>query len=447
MSKAQTSPETPKRRRIEPRTLQGFSDYLPKQMVTRRYVENTLRKVFESFGYGELQTPCLEYQEILTGKYGEDEKLIYKFTDNGDRKVALRYDLTVPLARVIGQHQNEITLPFKRYHIEKVWRADSPRKGRKREFYQCDVDIVGVANIAADAEILLILHTGFAALGLDDHIIMLNNRQITNAFIRTLNIPEDKAIEVFRSIDKYDKVGLEGVEKELKERGIEQKNIPEILEFIDCDGKSNQQILEQAESRVGSDPDGQKGIEQIKSVLEILEHYGVPEKNIRFNLRLARGLDYYTSLVFEVLVPKFGGMSLAGGGRYGELCGLFAGKEITATGVAFGFEPICAALEEFGLGPKLHVADVLVTVFGEAYLRDSLEISQKLRAAGLKVELYPDPTAKLGKQFKYADANNIPYAIVIGEDEKKKKEVMLKNMQSGEQETVNPGELIKRLAK
>lgn len=433
-------------KKITPRTLQGFFDYLPHEMTLRQYVSDTWRQIFEKYGYGRLETPCLEYAEILSGKYGEEEKLIYNFEDRGGRKVALRYDHTVPLARAIAQHQNQIKLPFKRYEIAKVWRADAARKGRKREFYQCDVDIVGTKSTLSDAEIIFILHEGFNALDLKKHQILINNRKVLNGFIRYLNIPNDKGIEVYRSVDKFDKIGLKGVQNELQSRGVPTKAIPKILNFIKYHGQNPKAVIDHFAKMLNQDEEAQQGIEELRELVKHLKDYGVSQKNYQITPCLVRGLDYYTGIVFEVVIPEYSRTSLAGGGRYDDLCTLFLGKQIPALGVAVGFEPICLALQEMKKGPKnLAPSQVLVTIFNPELVPESLKLAHLLRENNVKTTLYYDPTHKLGKQFEYADKNQIPFAIVLGPDEKKQKKVVLKDLNTGKQSKLSVPSLIKKL--
>ncbi|MBI2464164.1 histidine--tRNA ligase [Candidatus Peregrinibacteria bacterium] len=446
---------------VQPRTLQGFFDYLPEDMVIRSHVRDTWRDVFERFGYGQLETPALEYADILKGKYGEEEKLIYQFKDRGNREVALRYDQTVPLARVIAEHYSKLTFPFKRYEINRVWRADAARKGRKREFYQCDIDIVGTKSLMADVEIIAVLHEGFKALGLKDHVISINNRKIIDGFIATLKIPEEKQREVFRSIDKLDKIGKDGVLEELEKRGISKTAIPKIMNYLKIQesiglkdnlykkGTADQEyeqdfkkILKQMEFA----EKGKEGVREIEEMLHYADVYGIDRKHFKIDPSLVRGLDYYTGSIFEIRVPSFGLTSLAGGGRYDGLIGMFAGKEIPAVGVGIGFEPICMALQELDLGPKdANTTQVLVTIFSEEYVKESYEMTRFLRKHEIRTELWLDKNTKLGKQFQYADRKSIPYAIVIGPEEKTSGMVVVKNMKTGEQQSIPSKDVLKAL--
>lgn len=423
---------------ITPRTLQGFFDYLPQDMLIRQYVKDTWRGIFEKYGYGQLETPSLEYAEILFGKYGEEEKLIYNFKDHGQRHVALRYDQTVPLARVIAQNLgSKITLPFKRYEIGRVWRADAARKGRKREFYQCDADIIGSSSLLCEAEILSLLHDGFNAFGLTDHVIVISHRSLLKVFLEELVIPKEKVPEIYRAVDKYDKIGLKGVEKELENREIPRKKVHQILNFIDNSTTDNQKALQNLEKNIGKNKDGREALKQIHQLISYLTLSDIASQNYRINQALVRGLDYYTGIVFEVTVPRFGTNSLAGGGRYDDLLTMFTHEKITGTGVGIGFEPLCMALEELHLHSGARtISDILVTIFDKSLIQPCLEITHALRKQGVKAELYLIEDEKIGKQVKYADKKNIPYTLVYGLDEHKEKTVILKNMNTGEQQKI-----------
>jgi len=331
---------------IKPRTLQGFFDYFPQDMVLRRHVENTIRKVFRSHGYDEINTPSIEYAEILFGKYGEDEKLIYNFKDHGDRHVALRYDQTVPLARFVAEHNREIVFPFKRFEIGKVWRADAARKARKREFIQCDVDIIGTDSIYSDAEILFVVHDVFQALNMSDCTIKLSNRKILISIFENQNFNQKQIISIVRTIDKFDKIGLEGVLKEIKTKDelLDFTKTEKIIkDLFSLDNKPFQEYLEVLSPYI---PANNQGIEETKQLIRLLKHYGLKEnQDFNFDITLVRGLDYYTGMVFEVKNNHYKA-SFAGGGRYADLCSLYSNNQYSGVGVGIGFEPICIYLQE-----------------------------------------------------------------------------------------------------
>ncbi len=392
---------------INPQTLKGFRDFLPSEARKRQFAINTLKQVFESYGFEPLETPALEYEEILLGKYGDEgDKLMYRFEDNGKRKVALRYDQTVPLARVVAQYQNEIPMPFKRYQIQNVWRAENTQKGRFREFLQCDIDIVGQKSQAADAEIIVIAARSLEKLGFKNYKIRVGDRKLFEG------IPP-AAITI---IDKLKKIGEEKVIAELKEKNLDEKILDKIK--------------------------NSKPSENIEFILAIAQEMGIAEQ-VYFDPTLARGLNYYTGMILEVEVDGFDAGSVGGGGRYDNLIGLFADKQIPAVGFAFGFDRLMNAMEELSLFPKdLQTTKVLVTVFSPDIMEESLNCSLLIRNAGVATELYLDENlpagrqgAKMEKQLKYADQKGIPFVVIIGPDEVSKNMITLRNMKTREQIT------------
>ncbi|OGK17273.1 histidine--tRNA ligase [Candidatus Roizmanbacteria bacterium RIFCSPHIGHO2_02_FULL_40_13b] len=382
-------------------TLKGFRDFLPGQMKLRQSVISVVKNVFESYGFEPLETPALEYSEILTGKYGEEgDKLMYKFEDNGGRSVALRYDQTVPLARVIAQYQNELPMPFKRYQIQPVWRAENTQRGRYREFLQVDGDIVGTDSILADVEIVVIVAKCLEALGFSGIKIRINDRALFS------NIPP-RAVQL---IDKLKKVGEEKVRQSLKDEGFDET----ILDTLTASKKTR----------------------YLKNFFELINVSGLDSDTVIFDPTLARGLDYYTSLIFEVEVEGYNVGSVCGGGRYDKLIGMFSGNDIPAVGFAFGFDRLIEAMEALKISQPKNNNTVLVTIFSEEYKNNSIELAQTLRQNNIACELYLDETAKLDKQLKYADKKGIAYVIIIGPEEKEKNVVKLKNMKTGEQKEV-----------
>lgn len=359
---------------IEPRTLKGFRDFLPNEARKRAYVIEKLKSVFESYGFEPLETPALEYAEILTGKYGEEgDKLMYKFKDNGDRDVALRYDQTVPLARVIAEYGDKLPMPFKRYQIQNVWRAENTQKGRFREFLQCDIDTVGTNSANADTEIISCLNDSLKTLGFENFKILINDRALFKDYT-------GKAIII---IDKLKKIGEEGVKKELTDAGL--------------DGS----LLNQIQT---SQP-----TERLSELLK--------DSKLVFEPTLARGLDYYTGLIIEVEIEGYSGGSVAGGGRYDELVGMFANKQIPAVGAAFGFDRLIEAMDELGLFPgELCTSKVLVLSLPELEEK-ALEIATKLRTEEINTEVYLDSNAEKGKQFSYAEKKGIPYSVIPNNDD------------------------------
>lgn len=403
-------------------TLKGFRDFLPVEARKRQYVINTLRSVFESYGFEPLETPTLEYEEILMGKYGEEgDKLMYRFEDNGGRRVAMRYDQTVPLARVVAQYgsasspqgQPLLPFPFKRYQVQPVWRAENTQKGRFREFLQCDIDTVGVESQAADAEIVSVVAKSFEALGFTKYKILLNDRKIFGS------IPP-KAITI---IDKLEKVGGEKVKQELREKGYDEA------------------FLEKVQNS--------KLTDDLNLIIEIAKGMGVDANKIVFEPTLARGLDYYTGMILEVEIDGYDVGSVGGGGRYDKLVGMFlpAGRQVPAVGFAFGFDRIIEAMDEMQLFPdELQTVQVLVTIMGQEYADDAMEIASKLRANNVNTELWLDAHAKMEKQLKYADQKGIAYAVILGPEEKEKGVVTLKNLKTHEQKQTTIEELTELLS-
>lgn len=386
--------------KIEPRTLKGFRDFLPQDTRKRQFVISKLKETFELYGFEPLETPTLEYEEILLGKYGEEgDKLMYRFRDNGDRKVALRYDQTVPLARVIAQHRNDISFPFKRYQIQNVFRADNTQRGRFREFLQCDIDTVGTDSVQADIEILQLISQAFNSLGFTSFSIFLNDRSIFDG------IPK----EGIATIDKLKKIGKDGVISELQEKNID----PALFEQVTLATPT----------------------ERLQKILDNTE-------NTIFEPTLARGLDYYTATIIEVEVEGYTAGSVGGGGRYDELIGMFMNDNVPAVGFAFGFDRIIEAMEEMKLFPDdIGHKTTLVTIFDPHHAKYSGKIAQDLRSKGISAELYLDENAKMDKQLKYADKNNFTYAIIAGPEEVQNNTAVLKNLRARSQETLHTTEL------
>ncbi|HXS15342.1 MAG TPA: histidine--tRNA ligase [Candidatus Saccharimonadales bacterium] len=402
-------------------TLKGFRDFLPKEARKREYVKSTLKKVFESYGFEPLETPILEYEEILTGKYGEEgDKLLYRFVDNGGRNVAMRYDQTVPLSRVVAQYQNELPTPFKRYQMQNVYRADNTQKGRYREFMQCDIDTVGVNTALSDAEIVAVVLAGYKALGFTNIKVLVNDR----------NVFEGMTPQIIGTIDKLKKIGEDGVIEELVARGS-CKNAVEATNLL-------QSIIDA------------KMPERLQEIFAQLRILGI-ENDVVFSPTLARGLDYYTGLILEVESPDYPVGSLGGGGRYDNLIGMFAGKQIPAVGFAFGFDRTVEAMDTLNLFPKeleRAAVQVLITIFDGGLEQKSIEASSYLRANNIATELFLGEIRDknpLEKQLKYADQKGIPYAVIIGPEESEKNLVTLKNLATREQQQLDLDELLKKL--
>lgn len=424
----------------KPQILKGFRDYLPEQMILRQEVMKRIRDVFEAHGFEPLDTPVLEYMEILTGKAGENEKLMYHFKDAGQREIGLRYDLTVPLARFVAMHPNDIVLPFKRYHMAPVWRAEKPQRGRFREFWQCDADIVGINSTLADAEALSTFVDAYRAIGLEKAVVLINHRKLLEALATMAGVPSENAIGVFRIIDKLDKIGADKVRSELITYGASDDAADTILRIITTQGTSSE-LLDMAEAELGGIEQGQLAIEDLRALLGHMESLGVPSQNYRIDLALARGIDYYTGPVWEVQVeePKVG--SVGGGGRYDGLVGTFLGRDIPATGISLGIERIVEVIQEFDLLPTARSAAQVAMVFIEDTFADAGIIARELREAGFKIDQSLAGNRGIGAQLKYADRRGIPYALIPGSDELANNQVSLKNLSSGDQQLIDRDKL------
>lgn len=447
---------------IKPSLAKGTRDFTPVEMVKRNFIYDTIKTVFKKYGYAEIQTPSFENLSTLTGKYGDEgDKLIFKILNSGEylkdpkkkafdfseeensnklipliSEKALRYDLTVPFARYVVMHQHEITLPFKRFQVQPVWRADRPQKGRYREFYQCDVDVVGSESLLNEAEFILIYNEALAKLGLKDFTVKINNRKILSGIAEIIGKP-DLIIDMTVAIDKLDKIGLDGVSKELLERGFTEDDLEKLRPVILLEG-SNEEKLASLKEVLATSETGLKGIAEIETVfayVESLISYALPlTAKLELDITLARGLNYYTGCIFEVKTNEVAMGSIGGGGRYDDLTGMFGLKDLTGVGVSFGADRIYDVLEELNLFPASAEigTKVLISNFDAEAEKYALPILQQFRNAGISAELYPSST-KLKKQIAYADAKKIPYVILIGGDEIASGELTLKDMHSGEQ--------------
>lgn len=455
---------------IKPSLAKGTRDFSAKEMEKRNFIFDTLKKVFKKFGYNEIQTPSFENLSTLTGKYGEEgDQLIFKILNSGDflnkapedltndknstklipyiSDKALRYDLTVPFARYVVMHQHEITLPFKRFQIQPVWRADRPQRGRYREFYQCDVDVVGSTSLLNEAEFILIYNEALTALGLKDFTIKINNRKVLTGIAEVLGKPE-LIVAMTVAIDKLDKIGLEGVNRELLERGFEEADLEVLRPIILLEGGSKEK-LESLRLILAHSDIGLEGIEEVEEVFGYLKSFGKPdllEKIVEVDITLARGLNYYTGCIFEVKTNEVAMGSIGGGGRYDDLTGMFGLKGLTGVGVSFGADRIYDVLEELNLFPPSAsaVTKVLIVNFDKSLEQHTLPLLLKLRNEGIAAELYP-VVAKLRKQMGYADDKNIPYVLLVGEQEVESGEFSVKDMATGGQKLLNIDEVISLL--
>lgn len=431
--------------KITPKILKGFRDYLPEKMISRGKIINTVIEVYERFGFVPLETPALEYAETLLGKYGEEpDKLVYQFRDYGGRKVALRYDLTVPLARVVAMYP-DLPKPFKRYQIAPVWRAEKPQKGRFREFIQCDVDIVGTSSIMADAEIVGVMYETMKALGFNNFVIQINNRKVLDGLISNLEIDKSKSLMIFRILDKLGKIGPKGVKKELSEENLPEEKVMKLLDFIRTKG-NNQEILTQLKELLSDSSEAMNGVGELKSILSYSKEVGIPEENLRINLAIVRGLDYYTGSVFETIIsdyPEVG--SVFSGGRFDNLIGIFTQKDIPAVGASIGIDRVFSAMETLKMLPKENIiSQVLLTVFDKSNEKQSLRIANELRKSGTNTEVYFGG-GDLSKQLKYADRKGIPFVIIFGPQELQKNTVILKDLKTRTQKEIQRSNLVKEL--
>jgi len=423
-------------KRPKPHVLSGFRDFLPAQMRVRQRVTGLLRDIFERYGYEPLDTPALEAYEVLQGKIGQDEKLLYHFNDLGGRAVGMRYDLTIPLARVVAMHANDLVLPFKRYHMGPVWRADRPQKGRFREFWQCDADVVGTRSTIADAEGVAIYNAVLSGLGFTQYEVRVNHRAVLRALAPYAGLPDTAAVAIIRAIDKLDKVGPEGVKAEMAERGISGDAADRVLDLITVSG-STDDVMTHLRTRLAGNPAAIASLDDLARLFAYAAASGVPEGRAVFSPALARGLDYYTGPVYETYVPEGGVGSLGGGGRYDNLIGALGGRDLPATGISVGLERILVIMEERGMaGATESVTAALVTVLPGDDVLPALQLAAELRTAGIATEVTLDPKRKLLEQFTYAERKGIPVALIVGQDERAAGVVGLRDLATREQRQV-----------
>jgi histidyl-tRNA synthetase len=446
-------------KKINPSLPKGTRDFGPEVMKKRNYVFNIFRKTFSLFGFNSIETPSLENIEILNGKYGDEgDKLIFRILNSGEflKKVdnindlssselknyistkGLRYDLTVPLARFVSSNRENITLPFKRYQIQKVWRADRPQKGRFREFYQCDVDYIGSRSLVCEAEIIKLVYTIFKKLNIDSIKIKLNNRKILTALSEVFNFSE-KFNQFCVLVDKIDKIGKDQFQNELKKLDISKEKNEKIVKILFFKG-SNEEKVEFLKLNLSNSDIGIEGLNEIEQLLTLSD-------NFEFDLSLARGLSYYTSTIFEVISTKEDIGSLCGGGRYDDLTEVFGYKDISGIGISFGIERIIEVMIDRKLFPEKIISTnkVLVSYLSEKYIKKSIDIASIIRKENISVDLYSD-NGKLKKQLQYANNNNISNVIIVGEDEIKSNLYTLKNMEKGTQEKLSIEEIISKLS-
>lgn len=443
---------------MKPSIPKGTRDFTPEQIVKRNYIFDTVKSVFVKYGFQPIETPTMENLSTLTGKYGEEgDQLLFKILNSGDflkkateldnaqkltfqiSEKGLRYDLTVPFARYVVMHQNEIAFPFKRYQIQPVWRADRPQRGRFREFYQCDVDIVGSDSLMYEADLVNIYDEVFTKLGINT-TIKINNRKVLAGMAEAAGIP-DKMIDMTVAIDKLDKIGIEGVRKEMQERGISDESIATIENILTIKTLTDLKAV----FANGVSAIGEKGVEELETVFDLLS-LSEQKNEVVFDITLARGLSYYTGCIFEVAANDVNVGSIGGGGRYDDLTGMFGLKGVSGVGVSFGAERIYLVMEELGLFPKddsQNLKLLFVTFDNESFMY-AYKALLKIRQSGINAELYPEPT-KMKKQMKYADARNVPFVAIVGSEEMNEGVFAVKNMETGQQQKYDLTTLINLL--
>jgi histidyl-tRNA synthetase len=429
---------------IEPRTLKGFRDFLPEVMLVRERLMETARRVFRGYGFSPIDTPALEYAEILTGKGGEEsDNQLFRFKDGGERDIALRFDLTVPLARFAAQHSAALGMPFKRYHIAPVWRGENTQRGRYREFIQCDFDTIGTESNSADIETLLVIHDLLIGLGFERFKIRVNNRLILNGVLSFLGLT-DKTVGVLRAIDKLPKIGEDGVLVEMVDKvGTTIDQARQVLLTV-----GPQTNLDTLSSSFAGNESVSTGVSRLRQLFSAAAIAGIPSDRIELDVSIARGLDYYTGTIYETFLTDLPGIgSICSGGRYDNLAGLFTKERLPGVGASLGLDRLLAAMEELKLlGTEATPAPVLMTQFDEARLGDYLRVARILRAAGIRTEVFPD-AKKLGKQLQYADRKGFRIALIAGSDEFEKGVWQIKSLLQGTTATVLESELIIEIQK
>ena len=448
----------------KPSIPKGTRDFTPQEISKRNYIFDIVKNHFQTFGFLPIETPSFENSDTLLGKYGEEgDRLIFKILNSGDfiskvddvtyssknssslapklSEKALRYDLTVPFARYVVMHQNEIDFPFKRYQIQPVWRADRPQKGRFREFFQCDADVVGSDSLLQEVELVQLYDTIFTALKLNGVTIKLNNRKILSGIAEVIGA-KHLLVDFTVALDKLDKIGEDGVKKEMREKGISDAAIEKVAPLFTLKG-SNTAQLASLDALLQNSEEGRKGVSELRYIIESIDELGLQSAHLAIDVTLARGLNYYTGAIFEVSAPDGIAMgSIGGGGRYDDLTGIFGLKNVSGVGISFGLDRIYLVLEELDLFPKSleKSLDVLCLNFGEKEALASLKLTNELRKVGIKSDVYPSNT-KIQKQFKYANNRHVPYVILLGTEELSNDSFVVKNMETGEQKAYNLDEV------
>jgi len=432
--------------KVEPKTLSGFMELLPNEQVLFNQMKEKIQKTYEKYGFLPIDTPVIEASEVLLAKAGgETEKQLYSFK-KGENDLTLRFDLTVPLAKYVAEYSNELSFPFRRYQIGKVYRGERAQRGRFREFYQCDIDVIGDGelNIINDAEIPSIMYEVFKELGLENFTIRINNRKILNGLFQSINA-EDKAVDIMRTIDKIEKIGTEKVIKELQELGMEKNGINKIIEFIKIEGSTDEKLTNLQNLQIENEM-FKKGVEELAEVIKHIRLFNVPEECFAIDLSIARGLDYYTGTVYETFLNDHKQIgSICSGGRYNDLAGYYTDKQLPGVGMSIGLTRLFFVLNDIGVikSEKKSISEVLIISLLED-LSSAIKVANELRKEGINTEIYFDQK-KMKAKFKYADKLKIPYVITIGEDEINSGKFALKNMETGEQEALEIEKIIERL--
>ena len=432
--------------KVEPRTLPGFMELLPKEQILFNKMKEKIQKSYEKFGFLPIDTPIIEMSDVLLAKAGgETEKQIYRF-QKGDNDLALRFDLTVPLAKYVTEYYNDLSFPFRRYQIGKVYRGERPQKGRFREFYQCDIDIIGDGELSIinDAEMPAVIYSTIKDLGFEDFTICINNRKLLSGLFKELDL-EDKSVDIMRIIDKIEKIGKENVIECLKDLELSENQINDIMNFIEISGTTEEKI-DSLEKLNYTNEIFNEGLEELKQVVKYVKAFGVPDSNFKVDLTIARGLDYYTGTVYETFLNEYRELgSVCSGGRYDNLAEYYTDKKLPGVGISIGLTRLFYKLNELNAlkEEQNSIAKVLVVSMVEDNSK-ALEVATELRSENINAEVYLE-NKKIKAKFKYADRLAIPYVIVIGEDEIANNTVTLKNMQTGEQETLKIEEVIKKI--
>jgi len=419
-----------------PQPPKGFRDFYGPEARLRKQVISVFQSVFESYGYEPLETPAMEYAEVILGKYGpEAEKLVYQLEDFGGRKLALKYEMTASACRFVAQNYQNFVFPFKRYQIQPAWRAENPQKGRLREFIQCDADVWGVKSMTIDAEFIEMGTTAMQKLGFKDFVTKINNRKIINAIAKYAGASQNQFYDITISVDKLAKIGLEGVKLELKKRNISDRVAEKVLAIISLQGEPKK-LLSEIKKMLVDYPEGVDGVKELEEIFSILEESGFDPKFFKFDPSIVRGLAYYTGPVWEIEIIEGGVGSVAGCGRFDTLTKMLSGIDIPASGGSFGIERLCEVIKDrMMIKIQNSITKVLVTIFSPDLGTYSRDISRKIRSEGINTEVFADPQTKIDKQIKYADKKGIPFVLIIGPEEVAKNLVTFKNLATGEQKT------------